>query len=165
MKIFVERPIATSMFFIAVLVLGVYSFLMVPVELAPKEEYPRFNIITDWYGMPPEIIQTQVTQDGDSKSDPEEPPSPRSVIIDFFNTGSPVSYEDAKRMFDPFFTTKDNGTGLGLAIAQQVVSAHGGSLTVINQAQTGEQEGVTFRMELPVKGSTGGPLNGSPGPS
>ncbi len=61
MKIFIERPIATSMFFLAVLVLGIYSFLNVPVELAPKEEYPQINITTDWYGAPPEIIQTQVT--------------------------------------------------------------------------------------------------------
>jgi HAE1 family hydrophobic/amphiphilic exporter-1 len=61
MKIFVERPIATSMFFLAFLVLGIYSFLNVPVELAPQEEYPQINIITDWHGVPPEIIQTQVT--------------------------------------------------------------------------------------------------------
>jgi len=61
MKVFVERPIATSMFFLAVLVLGIYSFLNIPLELAPKEEYPRINIITNWHGVPPEIIQTQVT--------------------------------------------------------------------------------------------------------
>jgi HAE1 family hydrophobic/amphiphilic exporter-1 len=61
MRVFVERPVATSMFFLAVFVLGIYSFLNVPVELAPKEEYPQINIITDWYGVPPEIIQTQVT--------------------------------------------------------------------------------------------------------
>jgi HAE1 family hydrophobic/amphiphilic exporter-1 len=61
MKVFVERPIATAMFFLAVLVLGVYSFLNIPIELNPKEEYPRINIYTNWYGVPPEIIQTQIT--------------------------------------------------------------------------------------------------------
>lgn len=61
MKIFVERPIATAMFFLALLILGVYSFLNIPIELAPKEEYPQLDIQTTWQGVPPEIIQTQIT--------------------------------------------------------------------------------------------------------
>jgi len=61
MRIFVERPIATAMFFMAVLALGIYSFLNIPIELAPKEDYPQINIITNWQGASPEIIQTQVT--------------------------------------------------------------------------------------------------------
>ena len=61
MKLFVERPIATAMAFLALLVLGVYSFLNVPIELAPKEEYPQLDIQTYWQGAPPELIQTQIT--------------------------------------------------------------------------------------------------------
>ena len=61
MKIFVERPIATAMFFLAILVLGIYSFFNIPFELAPKEEYPQLRIRTTWSGVPPEIIQTQIT--------------------------------------------------------------------------------------------------------
>jgi len=61
MRIFVERPIATAMFFMAILALGIYSFLNIPVELAPKEDYPQININTSWPGVPPEIIQTEVT--------------------------------------------------------------------------------------------------------
>ena len=61
MKIFIERPIATAMVFITVLVLGVYSFLNIPIELQPKEDFPRLSIRTYWSGVPPEIIQTQVT--------------------------------------------------------------------------------------------------------
>lgn len=61
MKIFVERPIATAMFFLAVLVLGIYSFLNIPFELAPEEEFPQITINTSWPDVPPEIIQTQVT--------------------------------------------------------------------------------------------------------
>jgi len=61
MKIFIARPIATAMFFIAVFVLGVYSFLNIPIELQPKEDYPLLSISTYWSGVPPEIIQTQVT--------------------------------------------------------------------------------------------------------
>jgi HAE1 family hydrophobic/amphiphilic exporter-1 len=61
MRIFVERPIATVMIFLSVAILGVYSFLNIPLELAPKEDFPQITIQTSWSDVPPEIIQTQVT--------------------------------------------------------------------------------------------------------
>ncbi|MQY57479.1 hypothetical protein GH140_04710, partial [bacterium] len=62
MKIFIERPIATATVFAAILILGVYSFLNLPFEFMPKEEdFPRVSISTIWSGVPPEIIQAQVT--------------------------------------------------------------------------------------------------------
>lgn len=61
MRIFIERPIATAMVFMVLLVLGVYSFLNIPLELAPKEDYPRLDIETFWRGVPPEIIQTEIS--------------------------------------------------------------------------------------------------------
>lgn len=61
MKVFIERPIATAMVFLALFVLGAYSFLNIPLELAPKEEFPELNIVTSWSGVPPEVIQTQIT--------------------------------------------------------------------------------------------------------
>lgn len=61
MNFFIERPVATAMIFMALLVTGVYSFLNTPIELAPKEDYPRLDIQTTWSGVPPEIIQTEIT--------------------------------------------------------------------------------------------------------
>jgi len=61
MKIFVERPIATSMLFMVLFALGIYSFLHIPIELAPKENYPRLTITTYWQDVSPEIIQAQIT--------------------------------------------------------------------------------------------------------
>jgi hydrophobic/amphiphilic exporter-1 (mainly G- bacteria), HAE1 family len=61
MKIFIDRPVATAMAFLAFLALGAYSFLNTPIELAPKETFPMVDIITSWYGVPPEVVQTQVT--------------------------------------------------------------------------------------------------------
>jgi HAE1 family hydrophobic/amphiphilic exporter-1 len=60
-RVFVERPIATVMLFLAVAFLGVYSFLNIPLELAPKEDFPQITIQTSWIDVPPEIIQTQIT--------------------------------------------------------------------------------------------------------
>jgi signal transduction histidine kinase len=127
------------------------------------------NILTNAFVATPDegliLIETRLGQDGNLETPVEMPQAPRSVIIDFFNSGPSLSFEESRRMFDPFFTTKEKGTGLGLAIAQQVTTAHGGSLTVISQFETGGHEGITFRMELPVKGSAARILNGSPGPS
>ncbi|MCX6560251.1 MAG: efflux RND transporter permease subunit [Candidatus Aminicenantes bacterium] len=61
MKSLIERPVATAMIFVALLVLGIYSFINTPLELAPKEEFPRLDVSTPWQGVPPEIVQTQVT--------------------------------------------------------------------------------------------------------
>ncbi len=127
------------------------------------------NILNNAFEATPDqgriIVETKVGKNGSRDTSPDEPVPRRSVIIDFFNTGASVSYEEAKRMFDPFFTTKEKGTGLGLAIAQQVATAHGGSLSVINRPKVDPQEGVTFRMELPVEAPMSRRISGSPGPS
>jgi len=61
MKALIDRPVATAMVFLALLATGVYSFLNTPIELAPKETFPSLDIVTSWYGVPPEVVQTQVT--------------------------------------------------------------------------------------------------------
>jgi len=61
MKFFIDRPVATAMVFLALLATGVYSFLNTPIELMPKEDYPMVDIVAGWYGVPPEVVQTQVT--------------------------------------------------------------------------------------------------------
>ncbi len=61
MKFFIDRPVATAMIFLALLATGVYSFLNTPIELMPKEDFPQLHVVTGWYGVPPEIIETQVT--------------------------------------------------------------------------------------------------------
>jgi signal transduction histidine kinase len=47
-------------------------------------------------------------------------------------------------IFNPFLTTKDKGTGLGLSISNQVISEHGGFITVESQVGAGS----TFRIHL-----------------
>jgi HAE1 family hydrophobic/amphiphilic exporter-1 len=61
MKFFIDRPVATAMVFLALLAMGVYSFLNTPIELAPKESFPMVDVVTSWYGVPPEVVQAQVT--------------------------------------------------------------------------------------------------------
>jgi signal transduction histidine kinase len=49
-------------------------------------------------------------------------------------------------VFQLFVTTKPKGTGLGLSIAQQIVSDHGGSVTVDSEPG----QGATFTISLPL---------------
>jgi two-component system nitrogen regulation sensor histidine kinase GlnL len=114
------------------------------------------NILNNAFEATPDhgriVVETRVAQNGNTIVSDQGSAAARSVVIDFFNSGSSLSFEEAQRMFDPFYTTKDKGTGLGLAIAQQVATAHGGSLTVFHEAEVETQEGVIFRMELPSRG-------------
>jgi two-component system, cell cycle sensor histidine kinase and response regulator CckA len=59
--------------------------------------------------------------------------------------GAGMSPEVAERIFDPLFTTKKNGTGLGLAVAQQIITGHGGAISV----ETHPGKGTTFHLFLP----------------
>ena len=61
MKLFVERPIATAMVFLVLMVLGVYSFFNIPIEMAQRQEFPQLDIVTSWFGVAPEIMQTEIT--------------------------------------------------------------------------------------------------------
>ncbi len=44
-----------------------------------------------------------------------------------------AGFPDDLPIFDAFFTTKDGGTGLGLAIVHQLVTSHGGTVTVVSR--------------------------------
>ncbi len=72
-----------------------------------------------------------------------------SVVIEVRDNGPGIPPEKQGAIFDPYFTTKAQGNGLGLWIAQQIVSAHGGTL----QAQNAPQGGAIFALLLPIKAS------------
>jgi two-component system, NtrC family, sensor histidine kinase HydH len=69
------------------------------------------------------------------------------TTIDVHDQGSGISPHDLDRIFDPFFTSKERGSGLGLSVAHQIVSQHGGTLTIARNSP----EGATIRISLPLK--------------
>ena len=69
-----------------------------------------------------------------------------SVAVAVRDNGPGIPPEKLVSIFDPYFTTKPEGSGLGLWIAQQIVTAHGGTLKVQNA--TGQ--GAVFTMTLPL---------------
>ena len=63
------------------------------------------------------------------------------VAVGVRDHGPGLDAEVLERMFNPFFTTRETGTGLGLAIVHRIVDAHGGSVVVRNNTESGEPDG------------------------
>ncbi len=70
----------------------------------------------------------------------------REMIMEVTDKGCGILPEVQERIFVPFFTTKTNGSGIGLSICKQIVTLHGGTITVASQMG----QGTTFRITLPL---------------
>lgn len=70
------------------------------------------------------------------------------VEILFQDTGPGVPSDKSRNIFDPFVSTKEGGTGLGLTVSYNIVTAHGGTLELLN----GRGPGACFRVYLPSGG-------------
>ncbi len=68
------------------------------------------------------------------------------IEMTFSDTGPGISEEQRKNIFEPFFSTKEGGTGLGLTVSYNIVTAHGGTLDVVDEDNTG----ASFRLFLPL---------------
>jgi signal transduction histidine kinase/CheY-like chemotaxis protein len=79
------------------------------------------------------------------KSDFASQKSMKGIEILVQDTGPGISEADRDWIFEPFMSTKEHGTGLGLSISYGIISAHGGSLALIE----GDGRGACFRIELP----------------
>lgn len=66
-------------------------------------------------------------------------PFPRGdgVLLVVSDTGCGIAEHDMQKIFDPFFTTKEEGTGLGMAICRQIVTQHGGTISIESEVGKG----------------------------
>ena len=69
----VRRRIATSVIAIALVVLGIYGFAMLPVNYLPEITYPLIRVHIWWRGATPEEINTNLA---DGLFDPASLKSP-----------------------------------------------------------------------------------------
>ncbi len=65
------------------------------------------------------------------------------VVLEISDTGTGIP--PGIDIFEPFFTTKPQGTGIGLSIVQQIVRAHGGSISYSSE----HGKGTNFVIALP----------------
>ena len=66
------------------------------------------------------------------------------VKVDFEDSGPGIEEENFEKIFDPLFTTKSGGTGLGLVSCRNIVTQHGGTISVKNNP-------TTFTITIPKK--------------
>ena len=73
------------------------------------------------------------------------------IRLQICDTGIGMTEEVRRQVFLPFFTTKDvnEGTGLGLAVVHGIVTAHGGTIQVTSEPESGS----TFTITIPVTAS------------
>ena len=69
---------------------------------------------------------------------------PNYYCINFNNGGTPIPPELIPKLTEPFISKKSGGTGLGLAIVKQIVTTHGGTLTITSDAASGTNIGFTL---------------------
>ncbi|MDO9592452.1 MAG: ATP-binding protein [Erysipelotrichaceae bacterium] len=75
------------------------------------------------------------------------------ACISIEDTGIGIPFKDLQHVFDRFYRVDrarartTGGSGLGLAIAKQIVSLHGGSISV----ESTQNVGTTFTVKLPVR--------------
>lgn len=75
----------------------------------------------------------------------------QAVVFDVCDTGVGIDASEHTLIFDPLYRAKTQsdtvpGTGMGLAISRSIAEAHGGTLTVESQPQTGS----IFRLTVPL---------------
>lgn len=77
----------------------------------------------------------------------ESLPEGHGTSLEIEDNGHGIATVDLARVFDPFFTTKavGQGTGLGLFVAHEIVSQHGGALSVNSTIG----QGTCFWMHIP----------------
>jgi len=61
-RLVIHRPIAISMFFLALVLLGLISFRRLPVDLLPSITYPRLTVTTTYGDIPADDLERLVTQ-------------------------------------------------------------------------------------------------------
>jgi signal transduction histidine kinase len=67
------------------------------------------------------------------------------VSFEVIDTGVGIAEENLPKLFDPFYTTRAEGHGIGLAVVQQLVTQHGGEISV----SSAPGDGATFKVWWP----------------
>lgn len=72
-RLFIHRPVATSLLMLAIMLSGIAAFTQLPVSALPQVDYPTIQVQTFYPGASPDVMTTSVTaplerQFGDRKA-------------------------------------------------------------------------------------------------
>jgi two-component system sensor histidine kinase GlrK len=79
------------------------------------------------------------------------------LVLDVADSGAGIPLEDRRNIFEAFYTgraarsTAVKGTGIGLSVVMEFVSAHKGTVEIVD----GEFPGAHFRITMPIRTTSG----------
>ena len=60
-RLFILRPVATSLIMAALLIAGLLGYRFLPLAALPQVEYPTIQVVTLYPGASPEVMVSSVT--------------------------------------------------------------------------------------------------------
>src|SRR6188768_540327 len=60
-RIFILRPVATSLLMVAILLAGIVAFRILPLSALPEVDYPTIQIVTLYPGASPDVVTSSIT--------------------------------------------------------------------------------------------------------
>ena len=60
-RLFILRPVATSLFMAAILLAGAVAYKQLPVSALPEVDYPTIEVTTFYPGASPDVMASSVT--------------------------------------------------------------------------------------------------------
>jgi len=60
-RLFILRPVATSLLMVAMLLVGILAYRLLPVSALPQVDYPTIQVVTLYPGASPEVMSSVVT--------------------------------------------------------------------------------------------------------
>ena len=60
-RLFILRPVATTLLMIAVLLVGIIAYRFLPVSALPDVDYPTIQVLTFYPGASPDVMTTSIT--------------------------------------------------------------------------------------------------------
>ena len=60
-RLFILRPVATTLLMIAIMLVGIVAYMQLPVSALPEVDYPTIQVVTFYPGADPEVMASSVT--------------------------------------------------------------------------------------------------------
>jgi len=60
-RLFILRPVATSLLMVAILLVGLFAYRALPLSALPKFDYPTIQVVTLYPGASPEVVTSTIT--------------------------------------------------------------------------------------------------------
>lgn len=60
-RLFILRPVATTLFMVAILLAGIIGYRFLPVSALPQVDYPTIQVVTLYPGASPDVMTSAIT--------------------------------------------------------------------------------------------------------